>query len=160
MFKKIFSVLFAMMFLLTLCSCTRDYSKQTKEFIESFEPDLTNYFIEFSESSCNVTPNKITANAESFATEELKNDSPSFETYLNDEYFYFVIGFTKEDGSYSDEEINEMIKYAISNNLTVDFYFNNDDYTIYKIRKDSVTVDVVTGKDGGLYHEEREYIIQ
>ncbi len=128
--------------------------------MDSFGPDLSNYFTEFSEEACNVTPGEITASAERVSAEEFKNDSPSFETYLNDEYFYFVIGFTKEDGSYSDEEINSMIKHAIGKNLTIDFYFNNDDYTIYKIRKDSVTVEVVTVKAGRLFYEEKEYIIQ
>ncbi len=128
--------------------------------MDAFNPDLSNYFTEFSEEACNVTPGEITASAERFSIEELKNDSPSFETYLNDEYFYFVIGFTKEDGSFSDEEINEMIKHAIAKNLTIEFYFNNDDYTIYKIRKDGVIIDKVTGKDGGLYHEVIDYNIQ
>ena len=53
-----------------------------------------------------------------------------------------------------------MIKNAIDNNLSIDFYFDNDDYTIYKIRNDGVTIDMVTGKDGGLYHEVIDYNVQ
>lgn len=159
--KKAFHLFIIMVLSLVLCSCSKDYSRQTEKFIQSLEPELTNYFIEFSKEACDVVPSKITPGVELISVEFLNNsNNPSFETYLNDEDFFFKIGLEKEYESYSNEEINSIIKHAIENNLTIDFYFNNDEYTVYKIRKDGVTIDKVTGKDDGLFHEEKEYNIQ
>ena len=155
--KKIFTICIIMLLSLVLCSCSGNDAKKKEKFMQSFEPELTTYFTEFSKEACDVMPYKITPGAEYISPDDLKNSNPSFENYLNNKNFFFKIGFTKENDCYTDEEINDMIKNAIANNLSIDFYFDNDDYTIYKIRNDGVTIDMVTGKDGGLYHEVIDY---
>lgn len=53
--------------------------------------------------------------------------------------------------------VEEIILNVKKQDITVDLYFNYNDYYVYQIRKDGVTIDITTANDGGAMHELIDY---
>lgn len=136
-----------------LCAGCRGEQAITEEYVKKIEPEARQYFEELAETAINEIPETITIEFQFPSKDFAKKKVEPIEKIISG-YPVLLIGY----GEVTEQQINDILKEAANRGFTVHFCFNGDKFRIYKAENGVVTVDEVTGRDGGAYHNESEYV--
>ena len=127
--------------------------------------DAKDYFTELSESTCGVVPERVYFSIPDNTPDDILNAEPvSWEEMMMGASPTLIAELHKkpevynaEEDCYTEEEIHAVLAEAVARGLVMDFCFDSDRET-YEIDKDGkITVDTISGADGGALREKRDY---
>lgn len=161
--RRIFHiVLVSCLILFTACSnAPKEDSKKAqaiKTYCTYIQDDAFDYFTKLTEEAIGTKPEEVRVGFRNVDMDYLTAEPKKLMEILDESYPVLLVGIVCGSGkNYSDEEIHEMIVNVKNQDITVDLYFDYNDYYVYQIREDGVTIDITTAKDGGAMHELVDY---
>lgn len=160
--KKIYilpAVLLTALLLFSGCSNKpkpdHELEKAVEEYVSAIQSEADMYFSALSDDAAGISDVNVKLGFRSVEDEYLKSDTKTLDEIISSTYPVLKVGLSKTaDGEFfTDEEIHDIVVVAMERNICVDLYFNYNDFYVYQVGNDGVTIDITTAMDGGAYHK-------
>lgn len=144
------------------CGSVEPKTEETKEeaiseYCSGLEPEARQYFSGLVSQAAQVADAQISVDLRNAGTDFFQAQPMPLTDLLKNTSPILFIGISKDNGSFNEEEIQKILREAVKQEIAADLFFNYNDYYVYQVRPEGVTIDKVTGKDGGAMHEFLEY---
>lgn len=149
---------YLLLFLLLVCAALlltacKDEKTITAEYVKKIEPEAKAYFEELAGTAIGEVPEKISIEFRYPSKDFAKMDVRPVEDIVSG-YPVLLVGYS----SVTEAQLSGILKEAAGRGIVVHFFFNGDTSRIYKAEGGSVTVDEMTGRDGGAGRIETEFV--